>query len=109
MRVTDRFDDACRFWGELLGLPVTHGWDEPDRGRIFGVGDSARLELMEGTADPVAGVFVSLEVDSVDALHDQLTAAGVEILQPVAVQPWGHRNVAVADPSGLRVVLFERT
>jgi uncharacterized glyoxalase superfamily protein PhnB len=35
-------------------------------------------------------------------------AGGIEVLQPVAEQPWGHRNVAVADPSGLRVVLFER-
>lgn len=108
VRVTDRFDEACRFWGELLGWPVTHGWDEPDRGRIFGYGDTARIELMEGTPEPVSGLFVSVEVDDVVATHDRLVADGIEVLQPVAEQPWGHRNVAVADPSGLRVVLFER-
>ena len=49
MRETDRFDEACAFFGELLGWPVTHEWDDgpQERGRIFGFGDSARIELIE--------------------------------------------------------------
>jgi hypothetical protein len=32
----------------------------------------------------------------------------VAIAQPPTVQPWGHRNFAVDDPNGLRVVFFEK-
>jgi predicted enzyme related to lactoylglutathione lyase len=107
VRITDRFDDACRFYGEILGWPVTRQWDDSGRGRIFGYGDVGRIELMEGAANPISGVFLSVECDGVDALAGRLAAAGVALTQPVADQPWGHRNVGVVDPTGLTVMFFE--
>jgi catechol 2,3-dioxygenase-like lactoylglutathione lyase family enzyme len=113
VRTTDRFDETCRFYGEVLGWPVTKEWDADEgqgRGRIFGHGASARIELIElltGSPEPVAGVFVSAEVDDVAAVADRLAAAGIALDAPLTVQPWGHRSLAVIDPIGLRVVLFE--
>jgi predicted enzyme related to lactoylglutathione lyase len=112
VRHTDRFDEGCRFYGELLGWPVTRQWDEPERGCIFGYGDVGRIELIEADAvHHVSGVFVAVEVPAgspgVAALADHLTDHGIELVQPVAEQPWGHRNVAVLDPTGMRLVLFE--
>jgi catechol 2,3-dioxygenase-like lactoylglutathione lyase family enzyme len=110
VRVTDRFEDGCRFYGELLGWPVTHGWDAPDRGRLFGYGDVARIELIEATGDavePVTGVFVSIRHDGLGELYERLLAAGVVIDHPPALQPWGHRSFAVSDPTGLGLVFFE--
>jgi predicted enzyme related to lactoylglutathione lyase len=108
VRHTDAFAEACRFYDELLGWPVTKHWDEPEPGRIFGYGDSARIELIRiGSAPAVEGVFLSIEVDDVDALHDRLAAAGVVVHQALADQPWGHRNFAVTDPTGMVLVFFE--
>lgn len=111
VRVTDRFDQACTLYGEVLGWPVTKAWDEPQRGRIFGYGDAGRVELMEATAattvPPVTGVFVAFEVADVDALHRRLVAAGITIVRPPTDQPWGHRNITFADPSGLELVAFQ--
>lgn len=112
VRLTDRFDDACRLYGEVLGWPVTKEWGEPGRGRIFGYGDVGRIELMEASADdapvaPVSGAFVSFEHPDVDALHARLVAAGIAITRPPADQPWGHRNMAIEDPSGLELVAFQ--
>lgn len=112
VRVTDRFDEGCRLYGEVLGWPVTKAWDEPQRGRIFGYGDVGRIELMEAAAGsapvaPVAGTFVGFEHADVDGLHDRLVAAGITILRPPADQPWGHRNVAFADPAGFELVAFQ--
>ena len=112
VRVTDNFDDSCHLYGTLLGWPVAKEWTEGGRGRIYGYGDVARIELMEAppTGDPVetvTGVLVSVQHDDVDALHQRLVAAGVEITQPLANQPWGHRNFGILDPSGLKLVFFQ--
>ena len=113
MRETDRFDEACAFFGELLGWPVTHEWDDgpQERGRIFGFGDSARIELIEvapGDARPVQGVFCSAETADVATLHDRIVVADVPIDDPLADRPWGHRSFAVVEPTGMRMVFFER-
>ncbi|MFM2076193.1 MAG: hypothetical protein RJA49_83 [Actinomycetota bacterium] len=112
VRHTHRFDDACNFWGELLGFPVAKEWPAGDgqgRGRIFGYGDVGRIELIEQDtpARTVEGVFVALEVKSAEVAHDALAAAGIAVTTPLAVQPWGHRNFGVTDPSGLDVTFFE--
>ena len=110
VRFTDRFDEACRFWHELLGWPVTREWPATDhggRGRIFGYGDVGRIELIEAEdAVPVAGVFLAFEHPEVDALHDRLVAAGVTVLHGPTDQPWGHRSIRVVDPSGIEVAVF---
>lgn len=113
VRETDRFEEACAFFGELLGWPVTHEWDDGPhhRGRIFGFGDSGRIELLEvapGDARPVEGIFCSAETDDVVALHARIVAAGVPIDDPLADRPWGHRSFAVIEPSGMRLVCFQR-
>lgn len=110
VRHTDRFDDACRFWGETLGWPVTRQWPASEgsgRGCIFGYGDVGRVELLDApSAEPVAGVMLSIEHPDIDALHDHLLAAGVSIERAPADQPWGHRNLVVHDPSGIALVFF---
>jgi predicted enzyme related to lactoylglutathione lyase len=106
VRPTDRFDEAAAFYGELLGWPVTRQWDEPERGRIFGYGDTGRVELLEAAStDAVTGLLVSIEVDDVDALAVRLTGR-VPITRAPADQPWGHRNFGIIDPTGLPIVFF---
>lgn len=111
VRHTTRFDAACRFYGDVLGWPVTREWPAGDgqgRGRIFGYGDTARVELIEHTRQAeVSGLFLSVEHPDVATLHDTFAAAGVPILRGLADQPWGHRNLAVHDPTGLEVVFFQ--
>lgn len=107
VRVTDQFDEACRFYGEVLGWPVTREWDDDGRGRVFGYGDVGRVELMEGTPSPVSGVFMSIETDDVVSLRDRLLVNGTPIVQPITDQPWGHRNIGIVDPTGITLVFFE--
>ena len=111
VRFTNAFDAACHFYGELLGWPVTREWSAGDgqgRGRLFGYGDAARIELIEHDIDDdVQGVFLSIEHPDVVALHDRLVEAGIAILRPVADFPWGHRAFAVVDPTGIELVHFQ--
>lgn len=111
VRHTDRFDDACSFWGDLLGWPTTRSWPADSaqgRGRIFGYGETARVELIEvQVAVPVTGVFLGVQVDDVAAIVDAVTGAGHTLIRPLADQPWGHRNATVRDPSGIELTLFQ--
>ncbi len=111
VRHTDHFDDACYFYGSVLGWPITKQWPAGDgqgRGCIFGYGDVGRVELIEhDDAVPVAGLFLGVETADVATLHDQLLAAGANILRGLAVTPWGHRALTVLDPTGLEIVCFQ--
>jgi catechol 2,3-dioxygenase-like lactoylglutathione lyase family enzyme len=111
VRHTEHFDDACRFYGDVLGWPVTKQWPAGDgqgRGCIFGYGAVGRVELIEhDTSVPVSGVFLGVESHDVAALHDRLLAAGATIVRGLADQPWGHRNLAVLDPTGIEIVCFQ--
>lgn len=111
VRLTDRFDDACEFWGGLLGWTVTREWPAGDgqgRGRIFGYGDTARVELIEVPHSvAVTGLRLGVQVDDVAAVRARLVAAGQELTHDLAEQPWGHRNCTVLDPAGIEVTLFQ--
>lgn len=113
VRRTDHFDEACHFYGDVLGWPVTKEWsaegDNP-RGRIFGFGPSARVELLEvplGAADPVQGVELSAQVDDAVAVAQRIEAAGLVLSVAVRDTPWGHRACSIVDPCGVRVTLFQ--
>jgi catechol 2,3-dioxygenase-like lactoylglutathione lyase family enzyme len=113
VRLTDRFDDACAFYGDLLGWPVTHEWpasEHQGRGRLFGFGN-ARVELIEivdgSAAQPLTGGFLSVEVTGIEALRDRFVASGHPLDSDIVVQPWGHRSFALHDPAGAELVFFE--
>jgi lactoylglutathione lyase len=98
------FEASVRFYGELLGWPVTK--DFPG-GRIFGAGEEARVEILDEPGAAPSTAMCAMQVEDVDDMAARLAAAGVALVQPPTDQPWGHRNLAVADPNGLRLVFFQ--
>lgn len=52
------------------------------------------------------GVILSFEVDDVDAEHDRLKAAGLEIYQDLQDKPWGERSFVVHDPNGVHIYIY---
>ena len=47
--------------------------------------------------------FAYIEVDEIDALHDEVAAKGAEILAPLRNQPWGMREFALRTIDGHRI------
>ena len=109
-----RFDDCFRFYRDTLGLKVTWG-NLGDDYASFSLGGTTylsifRRELMardvrtQGlpssavSQDAFAVVF---QVDDLDALHDRLIGAGVEIVNPPIDYPdYGIRAMHLRDPEG---------
>jgi catechol 2,3-dioxygenase-like lactoylglutathione lyase family enzyme len=96
------------FYGEALGLAVYREYGTGDhRGVVYFLGGGF-LELA-GRAPTPAGpkVMLWLQVRDLGACHRELTAAGVEILDPPARRPWGLDEMWIADPDGLRIAVIE--
>jgi len=101
-------------WFEKLGWKKGWGWGTPP---TFGGACSGACEifLCEGTqggrgksrlattkeddgADK--GVWMSIWVDDVDAMHGHCVAQGIEVTMPPTDEPWGVREMHVRHPDG---------
>jgi catechol 2,3-dioxygenase-like lactoylglutathione lyase family enzyme len=102
-------ETARRFYVEVFGLPVFYA-DESSA--VFRFGE-ALVNLLKATEAPelVAPATVAphdtgvrfqltLGVDDVDAMCDELRGRGVELLHGPIDRPWGIRTASFRDPGG---------
>ncbi|MGW1223876.1 VOC family protein [Streptomyces sp. NPDC002530] len=106
---TEDLDATKRFYREVFGLPVTY---ENDNSAVFDFGNTivnllradAAHDLIAPArvADPKAGarVQLTLPVDDVDKMCEELVARGVTLLNGPMDRPWGIRTASFADPGG---------
>jgi lactoylglutathione lyase len=112
------YDDALRFYRDVLGLPEREEFISPGGGRVTILeAGRATLEL----ADPpqaefidevevgrrVAGhVRVAFQVDDTAAVTAELAAAGAHVLAEPTRTPWNSLNARLDAPAGLQLTLF---
>lgn len=96
---------ASAFYREVLGFEVTFesDWYVSLRLEAFELAILAHDHetIPEGYRAMPQGVLVNLEVDNVDEVHEQLSQAGVEVVQPLRDEAFGQRHVIVAAPDGV--------
>jgi hypothetical protein len=99
-------------WFAKLGW--TRGWDWRESGRApsFGAIQSGAYEIFlcvdgqggrgrePGIGGGGQGVWLSIWVDDVDALHAICQREHLEVLQPPQDEPWGVREMHVRHPDG---------
>jgi lactoylglutathione lyase len=111
------YDEALRFYRDVLGLPERAAFSSPDgRVTILEAG-RATLEL----ADPhhaafidevevgrrVAGqIRVAFQVADSTATTAELAAAGAEVLAEPTRTPWNSLNARLEAPGALQLTLF---
>ena len=49
------------------------------------------------------GVYLTMEVDDVDAWYERLKAEGIDIKINLRDEPWGDRHFAIEDPNGVGI------
>ena len=113
----DDYEEAIRFYRDVLGLPVLEQWEQPtgsgavlDAGRatleLLSAGQAEEVDRVE-VGERVAGpVRLALEVDDSAATAEALAAAGAERIGGPVVTPWSHRNVRLRAPDGMQLTLF---
>ncbi|MET8080811.1 VOC family protein [Streptomyces sp. NPDC005303] len=113
----DDYDEALRFYRDVLGLPERAAFSSPDgRVTILEAG-RATLELTDPNhaafidqvevGRRVAGhIRVAFEVDDSTATTARLAQAGAEVVAEPTRTPWNSLNSRLEAPGSLQLTLF---
>lgn len=101
-------DRNTAYFRDVLGFRVD--WADATDWRLVARG-GVRIMLghcpdaLPPTATGDHSFFGYLEVDDVNALHDEIARKGAIVLQPPVDRPYGMRECTVATPDGHRFVI----
>lgn len=95
---------ALHFYRDRLGFVVRstyrpHG-DRADPSYHVLARDGAILHISSFPGDGVAGNVVTIVVEDIHALHDELVRNSVDVGSGIMDQAWGDREIYVRDPAG---------
>ena len=113
------YDEAVRFYRDVLGLPEQEAYDGQGGARIaildagratLEIANPAQKRMIDDVevGRPVAGKFrVAFEVPDSATATDTLVAAGAELIAAPVETPWRSLNSRLAAPAGLQITLFQ--
>jgi len=112
------YDEALRFYRDVLGLPLIAEFESPGGHVVVLDGGRATLELMDDVnaayvdevevGRRVAGhLRVAFQVDDVAASTAAAEAGGARVIAPPTRTPWESLNARLEAPDGLQLTLFE--
>jgi lactoylglutathione lyase len=111
------YDEALRFYRDVLGLPERAAFSSPDGRLTILEAGRATLELTDPNhaefidevevGQRVAGhVRVAFQVDDSAATTAKLAAAGAEVIAEPTRTPWNSLNSRLEAPGALQLTLF---
>jgi lactoylglutathione lyase len=112
------YDDALRFYRDVLGLPESAEFVSSGGGRVtileagrgtLELADLPQAEYIDEVevGRRVAGhVRVAFQVDDTAAMTLELAAAGARVLAEPTRTPWNSLNARLEGPAGLQLTLF---
>ncbi|WDR04889.1 VOC family protein [Devosia rhodophyticola] len=88
------------FYRDFLGLALAmdHGWIKTYVSDGTAMTPQVSFASQGGSDTPVPAI--SIEVDDLDQLYQRAQDAGIEIVYPLTVEPWGVRRFFARDPFG---------
>ena len=115
--VTEKLAETKKFYTEILGFGVTFENEfyllmhTPDK--------SAEISFLlpnHPTQQPLfqkafrgEGMYLTIEVEDVDAIHKEIKKKGVAIKIELRDEPWGDRHFAIQDPNGIGIDIVKYT
>jgi ketosteroid isomerase-like protein/uncharacterized glyoxalase superfamily protein PhnB len=88
-------------WFTKLGWAKQWDWRNADGTPGFGAVKSGDCELfLSLNGQGGQGMWLSIWVDDVDALHEACVREGLEVLRPPRDEPWGVREMHLRHPDG---------
>ncbi|WP_103866310.1 VOC family protein [Aquimarina sp. I32.4] len=55
------------------------------------------------------GMYLTIEVDDVDKVYEEIKKKGIDIKVDIRDEPWGERHFAIEDPNGIGIDIVKYT
>ena len=109
--ITDKLIETKKFYTSFLGFGVTFENDfylllhTPDHQAeiSFLLPDHPSQQPLFHKPFNGQGVYLTIEVDDVDKVYEELKGKDVEIKIDLREEPWGDRHFAIQDPNGIGI------
>jgi catechol 2,3-dioxygenase-like lactoylglutathione lyase family enzyme len=95
---------SLAFYRDVLGLAV---FREFPGGTVFFAGNGLLEVSGQGDGEQGRNIALWLQVRDLAATASELSQRNVDIVREPREEPWGLREMWIADPDGLRIVLVE--
>ncbi len=113
--ITEKLTETKKFYSEILGFGVT--FENEFYLLMHTPNKQAEISFLlpnHPTQQPLfkpafagKGVYITIEVDDVDALYQEMISKDVHIEIPIRDEPWGDRHFAIKDPNGIGIDLVK--
>lgn len=101
-------EKTLRWYQDELGLQVEFAWGDPVvHGGIVAGNCTFHFSCSEPSAPPTA--YMTLYVDELDLLYEDISDRNVEVLGPPEVMPWGMRAFMIRDLNGALLMFADPT
>lgn len=115
--ITDKFEETKKFYTEILDFGVSFENEfylllhTPDHGAqlSFLLPNHPTQQPMFHKPFEGNGMYLTIEVEDIDALYDTVRERGAEIALEIRDEPWGDRHFAIVDPNGIGIDLVKYT
>lgn len=109
--ITEKLAETKKFYTEVLGFGITFENEfylllhTPNKSAeiSFLLPNHPTQQLLFHQPFKGQGIYLTIEVEDVDALYHQLKAKGVAIKIELRDEPWGDRHFAIQDPNGVGI------
>lgn len=97
---------TAEWYHDLLGFEIVAQMGEPKPYFALVVREGAEIALVQNDEPQVNGCYIY--VIEVEALYEQLQAAGADFDGELTTQPWGNRDFVIHDPDGHHIAIGQR-
>ncbi len=115
--ITEKLAESKAFYTDVLGFGITF---ENEFYILMHTSDhQAEISFLlpnHPTQQPLfhkpfsgEGMYLTIEVEDVDALYQDIKSKGVVIKIDIRYEPWGDRHFAIEDPNGVKIDLVKYT
>lgn len=115
--ITEKLQETKKFYTEVLEFGVSFENEfyllmhTPDKSAEIGflLPNHPSQKPIFQSAFSGKGVYLTIEVENVDEVYNQLKEKGIQMEIEIRDEPWGDRHFAIKDPNGIGVDIVTYT
>lgn len=109
--ITEKLNETKKFYTSVLGFGITFENEfyllmhAPDRQSelSFLLPNHPSQQPLFHKPFRGEGMYITIEVDDVDKIYQEIQEKGIEIAIELRDEPWGDRHFAIKDPNGIGI------